>query len=768
MKKILKPKEVLYDISFDDSKDIDEQFALPQYGEVYKQIKTSLFLDKHGYNIYLIDEFCKDRIKHIVDYVSFTLKEKKPPKDICYVIKEDPKEPVPLVVNNGYGKILKETLDKIQSLYVESIFKFYNAIDNKEKEELIGIIKDRRSKIVEDLIELSKSFGFDIKVGEDGFTFVPLNEGKEMTEDEYEELPDERKQEILSRVSELKISANNILEKLRNMSYDELDRIKEIMKDYLQNEFHDTRVDLRKAFKGDTEALSYLNFIMDSIEKEIISNYSINYEDDEEKIKEIIFKYDLNVVVDNSNLKSPPVIYEEDPSISNLLGAIEYENHNNMYVSTVDSIRVGSYVKANEGCLIIRANSLIENSQSYYYLKKSLLSGNVNLDYNRGYLELFTLAGLKPAPVEVKTKVILIGDYEVYNILYNYDKEFKNIFRLRSEYKGVLDINAQTKAVLKNEINRIIEENHIRLITSKGIKEISKFLSRKAESKDKIYFDYDEIETLLLLANYKAEEEKKEWIDEEDIISVAYKRDHIEKEYLKLYEENKLMLQVEKSRVGQINGLSVIDAGYTSFGKPTKITCTCWSGDGKIVDVQRESSLSGSIHTKGISTLKGYIYNLNDGFEKLPVDFNLNFEQLYGVVDGDSASAAEAIVIISALAKIPIKQNIAITGSINQFGEIQPIGGVNEKIEGFYNICKIKKSFINNGVIIPASNVSELVLSNEVEQAIVNGEFTIYSVDTVEEAMEIMYDIDQPLKENIITLINDECKKYHSSEEESK
>lgn len=760
MKKVLKPREVLYDFNINDNEKIEGEFILPQYTEAYKKIKTSLLLDSDGYNLYLVDEFSKSRVKHIISYVKDILKDKDPPRDICYVIKENPKEPIPIFVNNGYGNKLKYILDKVQDFYAESIFKFYNGLDNKEKEELINTIKDRRSKIIEDLMNLAKTFGFDIKTSGDGFTFVPLNSGKEMTEDEYDKLTEDEKDKIIDKVNELKISANDILEKLRNMKDDELNRIREIMSSFFEDEIKVLKKEIRKTFQKDKEATTYINYVIKSIGTSLQENYSINYEDDEEGIKEIIYKYDINVIVDNSHNNCPPVIFDDDSSVTSLLGSIEYENHNNVYVSTVKSIKAGSYVRANGGCLIIRASSILNNPQFYYYLKKSLITEKVDLDYNRGYLELFTLGNLKPVPVEINTKVIIIGDYDIYDALYNYDKEFKTIFKMRAEYKGVLQSKDQVKAILLREIDDFVKANNIKNITSSGVKEIAKFLSRKAENKNKIYFDCHEISNLILLSNYRALEEGREFIDGKDIENVAYKKEIIEEEYLSLYEDRKILIDVKGSKVGQINGLSVIDTGYVSFGKPVRITCACFNGDGKIIDAQRESNLSGKIHTKGISILKGYINNLNGGYERLPVDFNLSFEQLYGVIDGDSASVAEAICIVSAFCKIPINQNIALTGSINQFGQVQPIGGVNEKIEGFFSVCKSLDTIKGKGVVIPISNKEDLVLSSEVEKAIVDGDFTLYTMENVEDAMEIMFDIDGIKFQDVLDMINKQCENY--------
>lgn len=762
MKRVLKPSEVLYDFEIVEDREIEGEFTMPQYKDVYNKIKTSLFLNAEGYNIYLIDEFCQDRVKHIIKYVKHILKDGNPPKDICYVIKENPKEPVFLFVNNGYGNKLKKMVDKVQEFYTESIFKFYNDIDNKEKEQLINTIRDRRSKIVGDLIKVSREFGFDIKTSGEGFTFIPLIDGKEMTEEEYDNLKEEEKFDILNKVDELKVSANDILNKLRNMKDDELNRIREIMDNFFKEEMKELSIEIEKEFKDDSEAKEYIYYIITEIKGELEENYSINYEDDEEAIKEIVCKYDVNVIVDNSETKHPPVIFEEDPSVSNLFGSIDYENHSNIYVSTVKSIRAGSYVRANGGCLILRASSLLSNSQSYYYLKRAMISEKVDLDYNRGYIELFTLSSLKPVPMPISTKVIIIGDNDIYDALYNYDKEFKTIFKTRANYRGILKMEDNVKAVLLREINKTIKKNNIKPITSSGVREIAKFLSRKAENKNKIDFDHEELSNLIIQANYRAVEDKKEFVDGEYIEEIAYKKESIESEYLELYDEKRLLLDVVGSKIGQINGLSVIDTGYVSFGKPVKITCTCFKGEGKIIDAQRESNLSGKIHTKGINILKGYINNINGGYKTLPVDFNISFEQLYGVIDGDSASVAEAVSMISALCKLPIKQNIAITGSINQFGQVQPIGGVNEKIEGFFEVCRLMDNIENKGVVIPLSNKDDLVLSREVEKAIFEGKFKIYTMETVEDAMELMFEGEEINMNKIREIISNQCNEYES------
>lgn len=761
MKRKLTPKEVIYNFELGGISSKKNKSVLPQYSEAYKKIKTALEIDKEGYNVYLVDDYSMDKVKTIIEYIENVLKDRDKPDDICYVVKNDEKKPIPIFVSNGFGKKFKATLEDIQSSLIEYTFEFYNNSISKEKEKLVDTIQKKRNEIINNLIIISKSSGFEIKSNDGGFTFIPLNDGREMTEEEYEDLDSDKKELMISKVNELKLKAKEILEELKLMEVNELEKIKGIMYDYLNEKLEDKREKYKKIFHRDTEVIEYLEYVCDSIVTYLIDNYSISYDDDEDKINEIIYKYMINVIVDNSEQNSPPVIFEEDPNLNNLLGSIEYENHNGIYVSDVSLIKAGSLIKANGGCLILRVNNLLSNSQAYYYLKKVLLSEKVDLDYNKGYLELLALSGLKPKPINIRQKVILIGDYETYDLLYTHDEDFKKIFKMRTEYNPILDIDKDVKGALIREINNFSSANNIRPLTDEAIKQIAKCLSRKAENKNKIYFESYELNNLILLANNKVKEENRNTIDGKDIIDIAYEEELIEKEILQSYKEGKTLIEVVNSKVGQVNGLSVIDTGYVSFGKPIKITCICYKGEGNIIDAQRDSNLSGKIHNKALSILKGYISTLNGGYTKLPVDLHVSFEQIYGVVNGDSASIAEILCMLSSISKIPIRQNIAVTGSINQFGEVQPIGGVNQKIEGFFKVCKAMDTIENKGVLIPASNKEDLVLCEEVEIAIKEGKFSIYTMKSVEDAVRVLLDKPAINFDKVTKAINKEIEKYN-------
>jgi lon-related putative ATP-dependent protease len=758
----LTPQEILYRFQVPEIDSKDRLDHMPEYDEVYKKIKTAIEINKEGYNVYLIDDFSKDKIKNIIEFIEDLFKDREKPKDICYVTLEDDRCPKAIFLSNGMGNKLKKTLDTVQNSYAEAIFRFYNNSNNKEKEEILQHIQRKRNKLVGNLVEIAKKEGFDVKPTHTGFSFIPLKDGEAMSEKDYDELQVDNKEDILSKVSVLKNDAQDILDELKTMEEESIDKIKEIMDQYFNSEMESVKKDYCEEFKDEEDAVEFLNFVSESIEENVAENYTTIYEEDEEKINEIICRFIVNVIVDNSENEKPKVIFEEDPSVVNLLGSIEYENHNGNYVTDVSLISGGSILQANEGCLIVRASSLLNHPSSYYYLKNTLLSEKVKFDYNRGYLELLSLGGLKPEPIDINVKIILIGDYETYDILYSYDEDFKKVFKIRAEYNPITDLNDSNKSILMRDIVKSVKENSLKPLSDEGIKEVVKYLSRKAGSKNKLLFDDYELSNLLVLANSKVSGENRDKIESRDVIHIAYNMELIQKEILESYKERKIIFNTDGEIVGSVNGLSVIDTGYFSFGKPLRITCACCRGEGTIIDVQKESNLSGNIHSKSVNILKGYLSNTLGGYNKIPVDFHLSFEQLYGKIDGDSASVAEIIAIISSLSKVPVRQNIAVTGSINQFGEVQAIGGVNEKIEGFFNVCKTKDSTKGKGVLIPYSNKDELILNYEVEEEISKGDFHIYVMCSVRDAVKILMETDKCSVDDIFEMMNKELKKYSS------
>ena len=733
---------------------------IPEITSAYEKIKRAISIDEEGYNLYIIDSFSKDKLENLTKFIENLYKSAEAPKDICYATINDPKRPEPIFLTNGKGAKLKETIENIKNSYYEVAMEFYNTSSESEKDSIIDDVHSKRTTYIGELMEMAKIDGFDVKATNGGFAFIPLKEGEAMTEKEYDELSEENKDSIVLKASNLKKKAEVVLEKLKDIELTSMKRLKGIYAEFMDVEMEDEKEDCLLNFIDDDDAYEYLEKVFYSIEKELVDCYTMNVEDDESNINEVLDKYDISVLVDNTNNKNPRVIYEEDPNVTNLFGNIEYENHNGLYSTDLSLINPGSMLQANEGCVIIRLNQLAMNNYSYYYLKKTLMSGKVSIDSSRGYLDIISINGVKPKAVPVNVKVILIGDYESYDILYNADEDFKSLFPIRVEFSNYVKNQPIKGKVLKDYILDRGKKHYINKVSDDAIKEIIKYLSRVAECRGKICIEDKNIDRLLILANNIVELDGREIISDKDIRDVAYEKSLIEDEILEMYEDSKIILTLSGEKVGAINGLAVLSSGYFTFGKPMRLTCVACKGEGKILDIQKESNMSGSIHEKSINILSGLLSNLIIPYEKLPVDFHLSFEQTYGQIDGDSASVAEILCILSSLSKVGIKQNIAVTGSINQFGEVQAIGGVNEKIEGFYKVCKLLDDTKDKGVLIPITNSEDLVLNKEVEEAIEKGEFHIYTMENLQDAIEVMMLDNKTPYKDLFKIIEKEVEKY--------
>ncbi|GAA0084529.1 AAA family ATPase [Clostridium sp. CTA-7] len=765
MRKELTSQDVKFNFNFKEGNFKGSVTKIPEIDSEYEKIGRALSIDKEGYNLYLIDSFSKEKLKKLKDYIEEQYKYLKPPKDICYVTVEDDKKPEVLFVNNGRGKKLKDTVEEIRKYYIEIVEEFYNSSTDNEKDEIIEEIQGKRNDYISELIEMAKKEDFEVKVTSKGFAFIPLINEKVISEREYDNLEKNKKEAIVAKASILKKRAEIVLGKLKDIENKSIKKLKEIYSNFLASEMEVYKDEALMGFIDDDNAYEYLEKLFISIEKDIINCYTMDIDEDEEQLYEVINKYNIHLLVDNSLRYTPPVIYEEDPNVNNLMGLIEYENRNGVYTTDISLINAGTLLKANEGCLILRVNSLANNAYAYYHLKKALMSNKITYDISKSYVELISINGLKPQPISIDVKVILIGDQETYDTLYSLDEDFGKLFPLRAEFNPIVEVNENASSYINKSILRKIKENNLMPITEDGVNEVIKYLSRMASSKTKVNIDTMEIEKLIILSNDNAKIRKSSMIESRDIIEIAYATERIEDEYDTLYKDNKILISVVGNRVGVINALAVLDTGYHSFGKPMRITCIAQKGSGRIIDIHKESRLSGKIHEKSINILKGLLNNILNPYEELPIDFYLSFEQTYGLIDGDSASVAEVICILSALSKRPIKQNIAVTGSINQLGEVQAIGGVNEKIEGFFRVCNFLDRVNNKGVLIPSSNKNELILIPEIEEAIEKGDFHIYIMDDLNDAIEtLILNKDETLEEFYLS-IKLEIEKYKKNKD---
>lgn len=756
MKSELNPSDVLFHVDLNQGEDKFILKDIPKINSAYKKIKKAISINEDNYNLYLVDSFSKYRLNEVIKYIEDIYADRKSPDDICYVTYDNNKKPEAIFLNNGNGIKLKENIDELKNKYFDAVYDFYNTASDKEKDDIIEDVNTKRSAYITELVDLAKNDGFDLKVTKGGFTFIPIKDDKEISEREYDKLPKKEKDTILLKAGELKKRAEVILDKVKEIEIISIKKLKKIYKEYLETRMEEEIQGLLLEFIIDNEAYDYIEKVCSSIERQLVECYSISLEDDHDEVNTILNNYEINVLVDNSKNEHPRVIYEEDPSISNLIGNIEYENHNGGYVTNLSLITPGSLLLANNGCIIIRLNQLISNNLSYYSLKKALLSKKLNIDISKGYLDLFSISGIKPEAIPLNVKVILIGDYESYDILYNADEDFRILFPLRAEFN--LESSISNGKSLKAFVVERFSKYNIKNVSEDAVIEVLRYLSRLCNDKNKIKMKIEELDKIIIYLKEEIGIDKE--ITKEDVINVMYDKESIKNEIYDLYKNNKIIMDFKGEKVGAVNGLAVIDSGYYSFGKVLKIDCICAKGTGRIIDIQKESNMSGSIHEKSINILNGILKKVVSSYSRIPVDFYVSFEQVYGMLDGDSASIAEIVSIISALSNIPVKQNMAVTGSLNLFGDVQAIGGATEKIEGLYEIAKVLDNNDDISVLIPRSNVNEVVLLPEIEEAIVNKKLHIYAIDTIYDAIELLMN---ETIENVFNKIAVEIEKYKNS-----
>ncbi|WP_294373136.1 AAA family ATPase [uncultured Clostridium sp.] len=769
MKRELTPSEIIFSASINDVMKQTDINRIPKSNTTLNKIEKALRVQKDGYNIYYVDSFSKEKLEELIEFVEGLYIDSKKPEDICYVSNGDNTNPKVLILENGKGQIFKEMLEIMKEKYLKCINEFYNTSSDEEKEDIIEDVSEQRNNYITNLMDMAKAKNFDIKATTNGFVFIPVKEeDTEMTKDQYENLEDEEECSIEKQASDLKKEAETILEKLKEIEIDSIEKLKNLYRNHIKDQMQSYKDDFLLEFIAYDNVYRYLIEMFDYLEDEIVECYTINFEDDEEYINDALSKFSVNVIVDNTGIDHPKVIYEEDPTVGNLIGNIEYRNTTGGYSTDMSLINAGSLVKANKGCLILRMSSLINSGASYYYLKKALIHGQVDYNYTKSYLEVLSIAGLKPEPIPVDVKVILIGDYESYEILFERDEDFKMIFPIRIEAESELKNNVHVRKSISDIIKKKIERDNLNEITDDAMNEIMKYLARIAGSRKKVSINEYYVNKILYLADNNSKLQDRKTIEKQDIIDVAYEEEKILEDVMESYKNRKILITTYGERIGIINALSVVGTGSYSFGKPMRVTCIALQGDGNIIDIQKECKMSGQIHEKSISILRGLLSNLINPYEKLPVDLQLSFEQTYGMIEGDSASVAEIICILSALSKRPIKQNIAVTGSINQFGEIQPIGGINEKIEGFHRVCRLIDTVDDKGVLIPSSNVDELILSAEVERDIEKRKFHIYTMDDLNDAIEVLILNRGETITEFFKKLNDEILKYRCDKNNKK
>lgn len=777
----LKYKCSLEEIDFENTENIQPIDEIIGQDRAVSSIEFGLKMKHKGYNIYMSGVSGIGRTSYAKSLIKKNVNMNQNLKDWLYVNNfKNNNEPVALSFKAGMGKIFKYDIDEIIEKLKIEIPKIFNSKEYESHNRLLMTeLENNIHSIIDDLNEFAKPKGFKFQITERGLMSIPIkDDGTLMQEAELGNLTPSQITDLRERGLKLNQESKDYIDKIKlcedtyKNKCDELDRnvgrsLVGFYGQYLLNKYGE-----------DEKVEKYINALCNDIVNNI-SKFKKEPEDEKKnamslfgiipskKDDKFLNNYKVNLFIDNSECKECKIIVESNPTYYNLTGSIEYKNEMGSLTTSFMEIKPGALHKANGGFLIINVRDLLSNPFAWECLKRTLKTEEITIEsLNKQYGYLVT-STLKPEPIDLDLKVILVGDSYYYSVLYAYEEDFRDLFKIMADFDIEIDKSKENIYKTIQFIANKCNESNIKHFDKSAVERLIEYSARITDNKEKLSARFNKIVDMIYEAD-AVTDDSEPYVTRNDVEKAInqrlYRNNKYEEKLNEMFEDETLLIDLDGEKVGQINGLAVMGTGEYCFGKPSKITASTYRGRRGIINIEREIKQSGSIHDKGVLILSGYL-GARYGKEKpLSISTSITFEQNYNGVDGDSASSTELYAIISSIADIPIKQYIAVTGSVSQKGEIQPIGGVNEKIEGFFDVCKIKGLTGNQGVIIPIQNVKNLMLKDEVVQAVEEGIFNIYAISTIDQGLEILTG---KTKNEIDSEVNEVLDKYRKLDKES-
>ncbi|HYE83288.1 MAG TPA: ATP-binding protein [Clostridia bacterium] len=738
------------EFEFETTADLNPLDGIIGQGRAAAAMEFGLTIKRAGYNIYVSGITGTGRSSYTKSIISRIAANEKIPDDWCYVYNfKNPDKPMCINLPVGMGYRLQKDMKRLlKDLKVKIPKAFEGEEYEKQKSQIVQEYQEKSSEHMETFNLFAKDQGFMIKKSEQGLMTIPLHEGKPIEDKDYMEMSPEDRKRIEDNSFIVQGKLLETMKRIKDIEKTTRDKIDQLETKIALLAVEQPISELKEKFGQFRNVLEYLQAVQRDVIHNIedFRNLETSHADQlnlVERIREKDFtvKYQVNLVVDNRELKGAPVILESNPKYYNLLGKIEYESNMGVVTTDFTKIKAGSLHQANGGYIIINMSDLIRNPESWEGIKRALKTGNITIE-NIFSMTGIVSGGIKPEPIPLNVKVILIGSSYVYQTLYTYDEDFRKLFKIKADFD--IDMSSSKENCMKYArfISSHCENKGLMHFDKSAVAAVIEHSRRLAEHKDKLSTRFNDIVEILYEADAWARMEGSHVASgshvKKAIGQKEYRSNRIEEKLQELIDTGVVLISTEEEVIGQVNGLSVMDFGDYTFGKPSRITVVTYAGEKGIVNIEREVEMSGSIHDKGVLILTGY---LGDKFAQdfpLTISASICFEQLYDGIEGDSASSTELYALLSSLAELPLKQYIAVTGSVNQKGEIQPIGGVNEKIEGFFQTCKTRGLKGNEGVMIPWQNVVNLMLKDEVIEAVREGKFHIYPVKSIDEGIELL------------------------------
>jgi len=710
-----------------------------------------LSLTNKGFNIFALGESGTGKTRTIRETLAERAINEPVPGDCCYVYNfSDPDTPMAILLKPGQAVAFQKAMESLVANLRTEIPKAFESKEyDKQRTKVIEEFQLKQKELFTALEQEAQSKGFAIRKAAAGLVMVPIKKtGEGLTEEEFAALDKEMQQKVQDIGTALQERLDDVVRAVRDAEK----RLKELLAK-LEREIALGAVghlidDLKADYAGHERVVAYL----DAVREDVLAHLE-DFKPTEDQPSPVPFlkmpkqetsfvRYAVNVLVNNGECKGAPVVFESNPTYLNLFGRVEYKVQYGMAVSDFTLIRSGSMHRANGGYIVINALDLLKNIFSYDALKRAIRNREIKIEDAWEQYRLVSTSGMKPEPVPLNVKVILLGNPYLYYLLYNLDEEYRDLFKVKADFDNRMERTPEAMAKYAAFVASTQREENLLPFDRSGVSRIIEYGARLAGQQDRLTTRFSTIADVIRAAPYWAKRAGSQVVSSEHVLTAlekkVYRSNRIEERLRELMLDDTFIVQTSGVAVGQVNGLAVLDLGDYSFGKPSRITAKTFVGKAGVVNLERETKMSGKIHEKAIMIISSYLGSKYAQKRPLSISASIAFEQLYEMIEGDSATCAELYALLSSISGVPLKQSFAITGSMDQNGEVQPIGGVNEKIEGFFGLCKLRGLDGSHGVIIPRRNVKNLMLKQEVIDAVREGRFSIHAIDMMEEGLEIL------------------------------
>jgi len=735
-------------MSCETTKDLSPLEGIIGQERAVRALKFGLEIKESGFNIFVAGSAGTGRTTAVKDFLEEIGKKKSTPSDWCYVNNfRDPYQPKAIKLPPAKAIEFRKDMANLITEARRTLPKVFESEDYATKKEAaVRTIEEERKKLFDELNRRAQEKGFILRSTPVGLLTIPVVDGQPLNDQDFLTLSPKIKDEIQKRREELKAELRSAMRKLKGLESKVNEELKKMNREVALFAIGHLINEMTEKYKEFPEITDYIREVQDDI-LEKLSDFVGQPKAPAQLpfpwMKEIPFrKYEVNVIVDNSDLQGAPIIVELNPTYQNLFGRIEKEAQFGVLSTDFTMIHGGSLHKANGGYLVLPVEELLRNVFSWDGLKRALKSRCATIEEAGERLGFITTKGLRPAPVPLSTKVVLIGNPSLYQMLYMMDMDFKELFKVKADFDNTMDRTEENMRKYAAFICTFCRKEKLKHLSASAVAKVIEYGSRLSGDREKLSTKFAEVADIIREANFYTAQEKSSYVTASHVRKAieekTYRSNLIQEKIQELIQRDVLLIDTEGEIAGQVNGLSVLSLGDFAFGRPSRVTASIGLGREGVIDIEREAKLGGRIHSKGVMILSGYLTGKYAQDKPLSLSARLVFEQSYSGVEGDSASSTELYAILSALSGLPIKQGIAVTGSVNQKGVVQAIGGVNEKVEGFFEVCKAQGLTGPQGVIIPESNVQNLMLKEEVVGTVKEGKFHLYPVKTIDEGIEIL------------------------------